>query len=106
MREELAPLALNGYPEAYTEFRHLALMLVFQPDHVRSPVAEKWATSQRQEVAGRLARTIRQATGTASRQLDCLHARWVTLLRQQSRQAIQYPLTSAWSCTRLCCPAK
>ena len=69
MRKELAPLALNGYPEAYTEFRHLALMLVFQPGHVRSPVADKWATSQRQEVAGRLARTIRQATGVASKQI-------------------------------------
>lgn len=63
MREELAPLALNAYPEAYAEFRHLALLLVFQPSHAKSPVADKWAASQRHEVAGRLARTIRQATG-------------------------------------------
>ena len=63
MREELAPLALNAYPEAYAEFRHLALLLIFEPDHPGSPVADKWAASQRHQIAGRLARTLRQATG-------------------------------------------
>ncbi|XP_042473037.1 uncharacterized protein LOC122055597 isoform X2 [Zingiber officinale] len=39
LRVDLAPRALDAYPEAYEEFKHLLLVLIFDKDDQSSPVA-------------------------------------------------------------------
>ena len=65
VRRELVPLALDAYPEAYEEFKRCMLVFVFGPETLGSTVGELWAASTRAAVAAQLARTLRQAAGTA-----------------------------------------
>ena len=64
MREELAPIALTAFPEAYESFKQATLLLLYNQEHARSPVTDLWACRHRTSLAGQLARTIRQVSGT------------------------------------------
>ena len=81
VRQELAPLALDAYPEAYQEFRRVMMLFVYGPGSADSPVSDLWSVRRREPAAAQLARTIRQLKGappaTVHRQLTavcCHHA--------------------------------
>lgn len=59
----MAPLAMTAFPEAYEQFKQATLLLLYGHEHEQSPVADVWALDRRTELAGQLARTIRQAAG-------------------------------------------
>ena len=63
IRDELAPLAMHAYPEAYSEFQQCMLLFAYQEAHMGSPVESMWALDTRDELAGLLCRTMRQAAG-------------------------------------------
>ncbi|XP_052196291.1 uncharacterized protein LOC127803806 isoform X2 [Diospyros lotus] len=52
LRTALAPCALDAYPEAYAEFKHVLLALIFDKDDQNSPVANEWSERRRSEIAG------------------------------------------------------
>ena len=66
MRQELAALAMDAYPDAYAEFRRCMLCFVYGPDAAGSSVHDLWALEQREKAAGQLTRTIRQLKGDDS----------------------------------------
>ncbi|WOL01120.1 hypothetical protein Cni_G09834 [Canna indica] len=59
LRVALAPRALDAYPEAYEEFKHLLLALVFDKDDQSSPVAHEWSERKRLDLAGLLSSILR-----------------------------------------------
>ena len=65
MRAGLAALALDAYPEAYSEFKRLMLAFVFGEAADPSPVADLWKPAQREQLADMLAGTLKQAVGRA-----------------------------------------
>ena len=73
MREELAPIALTAFPEAYESFKQATLLLLYNQEHARSPVTDLWARRHRTNLAGQLARTIRQVSGTVTL-ICCSHS--------------------------------
>ena len=70
MRQELVPLALDAYPEAYAEFRRCMMAFVYGPDAPESPVSDLWSLKQRAAAAGQLARTVRQLRGAPRSPVD------------------------------------
>ncbi|GMI68085.1 hypothetical protein like AT5G66810 [Hibiscus trionum] len=58
-RKFLAPCALNAYPEAYEEFKHLLLAFIYDKDDQTSPVANEWAEKRRYEIAGLVSSVLR-----------------------------------------------
>lgn len=58
-RDELAPLALDAYPEAYLDFKQALLMLVQQQQH------KEWSLEARHKLAELLHQTILQHLGEA-----------------------------------------
>ncbi len=63
-RDELAPLALHAYPEAYLDFKRLLLLLVFQRDSSHScPVSNDWSVEARSDLACTVFHTMRQHLG-------------------------------------------
>jgi hypothetical protein len=68
-RDELAPLALDAYPEAYPEFKRLLLLLVYrgevagQRGSAAAAAAAEWDLAARSELAGMVHHTARQALG-------------------------------------------
>ena len=65
IRHDYASLAENAYPEAYSEFKHSMLLLIFDEDLQTSPVKYDWSLQTRAELAGMLCRTLRQTAGHA-----------------------------------------
>lgn len=63
VRAGLAALALDAYPEAYSEFKHLMLAFVYDPESAPPSVAELWKPAQRIKLADVLAATLKQAVG-------------------------------------------
>ncbi len=63
IRHDYASLAENAYPEAYSEFKHSMLLLVFEEELQTSPVKKDWSLQTRTELAGMLCRTLRQTAG-------------------------------------------
>ncbi len=66
IRHDYALLAENAYPEAYSEFKHSMLLLVFEEELQTSPVKADWSLQTRTELAGMLCRTLRQIAGRSS----------------------------------------
>ena len=64
LRDEVAPLALIAYPEAYEELRRTVLLLVVdEGDGLFGCTDELWQKQTSTHVAGMFSRTIRQAAG-------------------------------------------
>ncbi|CAK0774033.1 hypothetical protein CVIRNUC_004127 [Coccomyxa viridis] len=64
LRDEVAPLALIAYPEAYEELRRTVLLLVVnEGDGLFGCTDELWLKQTTTLVAGMFSRTIRQAAG-------------------------------------------
>ncbi|XP_047322860.1 uncharacterized protein LOC124926638 isoform X2 [Impatiens glandulifera] len=59
LRTALAPCALDAYPEAYEEFKHVLLAFVYDKDDQNSPVAVEWSERRRLEIAGLLTSVLR-----------------------------------------------
>lgn len=59
VRVSLAPCALNAYPEAYEEFKHVLLALIFDESDQTSPVASEWSEERRFDLAGLLSTILR-----------------------------------------------
>lgn len=56
-RDELAPLALDAYPEAYLDFKQALLMLVQQQQH------KEWSLEARHKLAEMLHQTMLRHLG-------------------------------------------
>ncbi|XP_057500144.1 uncharacterized protein LOC130784328 isoform X1 [Actinidia eriantha] len=59
LRTALAPCALDAYPEAYEEFKHVLLAFVFDKDDKSSPVANEWSEKRRFDIAGSISSVLR-----------------------------------------------
>ncbi|KAK0604792.1 hypothetical protein LWI29_019524 [Acer saccharum] len=59
LRTALAPCALDAYPEAYDEFKHVLLAFIYDKDDQTSPVANEWAEKRRFEIAGLMSSVLR-----------------------------------------------
>ncbi|XP_020104728.1 uncharacterized protein LOC109721488 [Ananas comosus] len=59
LRVALAPCALDAYPEAYEEFKHVLLALIFDKEDQNSPVANEWSERRRSDLAGLLSSILR-----------------------------------------------
>lgn len=69
-KEELAPLALDAYPEAYPEFKRLLLLLIYQGaagqqqgSAAAAAVAQEWEPASRDDLAGQIYHTACQEQG-------------------------------------------
>ncbi|EPS68912.1 hypothetical protein M569_05856, partial [Genlisea aurea] len=58
-RKSLAPCALDAYPEAYEEFKHVLLAFIYDKDDEMSPVANEWSAKRRYEIAGLISSVLR-----------------------------------------------
>ncbi|KAK4791505.1 hypothetical protein SAY86_031918 [Trapa natans] len=59
LRTSLAPSALDAYPEAYEEFKHILLAFIYDKDDQNSPVANEWSENKRFEIAGMMSSVLR-----------------------------------------------
>ncbi|KAJ3702566.1 hypothetical protein LUZ61_006271 [Rhynchospora tenuis] len=59
LRMGLAPCALDAYPEAYEEFKHVLLALIYDKEDESSPVAKEWSEKRRFDLAGLLSSILR-----------------------------------------------
>ncbi|KAJ7952878.1 CTLH LisH motif-containing protein [Quillaja saponaria] len=59
LRTALAPCALDAYPEAYEEFKHVLLAFIYDKDDQSSPVANEWSEKRRLDIAGLLSSVLR-----------------------------------------------
>ncbi|KAI4314955.1 hypothetical protein L6164_027811 [Bauhinia variegata] len=59
LRMALAPCALDAYPEAYEEFKHVLLAFIYDKDDQCSPVANEWSEKKRFDLAGLLSSVLR-----------------------------------------------
>lgn len=59
LRTALAPCALDAYPEAYEEFKHVLLAFIYDKDDKTSPVANEWSERRRLDLAGFLSSMLR-----------------------------------------------
>ncbi|KAJ0981526.1 hypothetical protein J5N97_009781 [Dioscorea zingiberensis] len=59
LRVVLAPCALDAYPEAYEEFKHVLLTLIYDKEDKSSPVANEWSERRRFDLAGSLSSILR-----------------------------------------------
>ncbi|XP_074308765.1 uncharacterized protein LOC141643482 [Silene latifolia] len=59
LRTSFAPCALDAYPEAYEEFKHVLLALIYDKDDTDSPVAKEWSEKRRFEIAGLMSSILR-----------------------------------------------
>ncbi len=65
-REELAPLALNAYPEAYIEFKNTLKLLVYAKDsHMQQAhITDMFSESARKDLASSVYHAAKQLLGT------------------------------------------
>lgn len=61
-RQELAPLALDAYADAYSEFRNTLLLFVYDSTS-ESPASKHWSLDDRENLGHIVFSTLRQATG-------------------------------------------
>ncbi|KAK7251062.1 hypothetical protein RIF29_33937 [Crotalaria pallida] len=59
LRTALAPCALDAYPEAYEEFKHVLLAFIYDKDDTTSPVANEWSERRRFDLAGFMSSMLR-----------------------------------------------
>ncbi|CAK8562394.1 unnamed protein product [Lathyrus sativus] len=59
LRTALAPCALDAYPEAYEEFKHVLLAFIYDKEDKTSPVANEWSERRRLDLAGFLSSMLR-----------------------------------------------
>ncbi|CAI0429927.1 unnamed protein product [Linum tenue] len=59
IRTALAPCALDAYPEAYEEFKHVLLAFIYDINDQSSPVANEWSEKRRCEIAGLMTSVLR-----------------------------------------------
>ncbi|KAH1249602.1 hypothetical protein GmHk_05G012922 [Glycine max] len=59
LRTALAPCALDAYPEAYEEFKHVLLAFIYDKDDKTSPVANEWSEQRRLDLAGFMSSMLR-----------------------------------------------
>ncbi|KAF8018613.1 hypothetical protein BT93_H3494 [Corymbia citriodora subsp. variegata] len=59
LRTSLAPCALDAYPEAYEEFKHVLLAFIYDKDDQSSPVADEWSERKRYDIAGLMSSVLR-----------------------------------------------
>ncbi|XP_023544365.1 uncharacterized protein LOC111803970 isoform X1 [Cucurbita pepo subsp. pepo] len=59
IRTVLAPCALDAYPEAYEEFKHVLLAFIYDKDNQTSPVTYEWCESRRFDIAGLMSSVLR-----------------------------------------------
>ncbi|CAJ2635421.1 unnamed protein product [Trifolium pratense] len=59
LRTSLAPCALDAYPEAYEEFKHVLLAFIYDKEDKTSPVANEWSERRRLELAGFMSSMLR-----------------------------------------------
>ncbi|KAG4933566.1 hypothetical protein JHK87_047568 [Glycine soja] len=59
LRTALAPCALDAYPEAYEEFKHVLLAFIYDKDDKNSPVANEWSEHRRLDLAGFMSSMLR-----------------------------------------------
>lgn len=59
LRRALAPCALDAYPEAYEEFKHVLLAFIYDKDDHTSPVANEWSERRRFDIAGLMSSVLR-----------------------------------------------
>ena len=95
MREELAPMALTAFPEAYEDFKQATLLLLYGQEHAESPVSDLWSAHRRADLAGQLARTIRQAAGVPCSLLCCQVAHWLQSPAHEPA-AVRFSLKPRW----------
>ncbi|XP_073018780.1 uncharacterized protein [Primulina eburnea] len=58
IRTSLAPCALDAYPEAYEDFKHVLLAFIYDQDDQTSPVANEWSKKRRFDIAGLLSSVL------------------------------------------------
>lgn len=105
-KAELAPLALDAYPEAYAEFKHSMLHLLHSPAQhnagAEQPLAchnqdgmpglfgvTEPAKASREQLAGMVFRTIRQALGEAVLPALCCACGSIPAAQQDIMQCFQ-----------------
>lgn len=59
LRTALAPSALDAYPEAYEEFKHVLLAFIYDKDDRTSPVVNEWSERRLFELAGLMTSVLR-----------------------------------------------
>ncbi|KAL4582316.1 hypothetical protein LXL04_006863 [Taraxacum kok-saghyz] len=59
LRTALAPSALDAYPEAYEEFKHVMLVFLYDKDDQTSPVVNEWSERRLFELAGLMTSVLR-----------------------------------------------
>ncbi|KAJ0694652.1 putative CTLH/CRA to LisH motif domain-containing protein [Helianthus annuus] len=59
LRNALAPCALDAYPEAYEEFKHVLLAFIYDKDDQTSPVVNEWSERRLFELAGLMTSVLR-----------------------------------------------
>lgn len=59
LRTALAPCALDAYPEAYEEFKHVLLAFIYDKDNQTSPVTYEWCERRRFDIAGLMSSVLR-----------------------------------------------
>ncbi|KAI3500474.1 hypothetical protein L1887_36296 [Cichorium endivia] len=59
LRTALAPSALDAYPEAYEEFKHVLLAFIYDKDDKTSPVVNEWSERRLFELAGLMTSVLR-----------------------------------------------
>ncbi|KAL8124869.1 hypothetical protein AgCh_012508 [Apium graveolens] len=59
LRTGLAPCALDAYPEAYEEFKHVLLAFIYDKNDKTSPVADEWSEKKRIDIAGLMSSVLR-----------------------------------------------
>ncbi|KAJ9562355.1 hypothetical protein OSB04_007515 [Centaurea solstitialis] len=59
LRTALAPTALDAYPEAYEEFKHVLLAFIYDKDDQTSPVVNEWSERRLFELAGLMTSVLR-----------------------------------------------
>lgn len=94
LRTALAPCALDAYPEAYEEFKHIMLVLIYDKEDQSSPVVNEWSIKRRFELAGLLSSILRAhleaydpVLSLTLRYLISIHKAFCT------RQGIQSPIS-------------
>lgn len=94
LRTALAPCALDAYPEAYEEFKHVLLALIYDKDDSTSPVANEWSDRRRFEIAG-LMSSILRAHLHAHDPVFCMTLRYLISIHKEFclRQGVSSPIS-------------
>ncbi|KAH9616117.1 hypothetical protein KSS87_012835 [Heliosperma pusillum] len=94
LRTSFAPCALDAYPEAYEEFKHVLLALIYDKEDTDSPVANEWSEKRRFEIAG-LISSILRAHLHAHDPVFCMALRYLISIHKEFclRQGVSSPIS-------------